>query len=168
MLTDTPALRRRGSFQVSPGAGRLRADLYPCDALDEHGSCPRLAEHVDPHRIVGCSTLLAGRAPTPSGRHSSGPTWRWSSSRDFVCSLAEELIVQCGPRTECGRRPGTWRIRSLPADLHFYSQIYHDWPPERCRFPPAQELRQPGAGRPADHPRDALQRPARPPSPPRR
>jgi hypothetical protein len=26
-------------------------------------------------------------------------------------------------------------VDSFPrADVHFYSQIYHDWPPEKCRF----------------------------------
>jgi hypothetical protein len=27
-----------------------------------------------------------------------------------------------------------WKDPFPAADLHFYSQIYHDWPPERCRF----------------------------------
>ena len=27
-----------------------------------------------------------------------------------------------------------WEDPFPPADLHFYSQIYHNWPPERCQF----------------------------------
>jgi hypothetical protein len=27
-----------------------------------------------------------------------------------------------------------WQDPFPPAEVHFYSQIYHDWPPERCRL----------------------------------
>jgi hypothetical protein len=27
-----------------------------------------------------------------------------------------------------------WESSFPKADLHFYSMIYHDWPPDRCRF----------------------------------
>ncbi len=27
-----------------------------------------------------------------------------------------------------------WKDPFPRADLHFYSYIYHDWPPEKCRF----------------------------------
>jgi hypothetical protein len=27
-----------------------------------------------------------------------------------------------------------WQHPFPPADLHFYGQIYHDWPPEKCQW----------------------------------
>jgi len=64
------------------------------------------------------------------------------SSLAPVCGLAEEFVaaarLQDRVRTQVG---DMWVDTFPPADVHFYSQIYHDWPPDRCRLPHAQELR---------------------------
>ena len=52
-----------------------------------------------------------------------------------ICPLAEEFIarhaLQGRVRTQAG---DMWADPFSPADLHLYSQIYHDWPPERCQL----------------------------------
>jgi len=76
-----------------------------------------------------------------SGAHAIGAAQRWTHL-DFVvfdlapvCSVAEEFIAQHGLqgriRTETGNM---WEDPFPPADLHLYSQIYHDWPLDRCQI----------------------------------
>ena len=76
-----------------------------------------------------------------SGAHAIGAAQRWTNLEVVilelapVCSLAEELIVQQGLQGRVRTQAGDmWKDPFPPADLHFYSQIYHDWPPERCQF----------------------------------
>jgi SAM-dependent methyltransferase len=52
-----------------------------------------------------------------------------------VCSVADEFIARHGLQGRVRTHVGDmWVDTFPPADLHFYSQIYHDWPPDRCRF----------------------------------
>lgn len=76
-----------------------------------------------------------------SGAHAIGAALRWLDLEVIVlelasvCSLAEELIVQQGLQNRVRTQAGDmWEDPFPAADLHFYSQIYHDWPPERCQF----------------------------------
>jgi hypothetical protein len=52
-----------------------------------------------------------------------------------VCEVAQEFIAGLGLggriRTQAG---DMWQAPLPAADLHFYSEIYHNWLPERCRF----------------------------------
>jgi hypothetical protein len=76
-----------------------------------------------------------------SGAHAIGAAQRWTNLEVVVfdlapvCSVAQEFIAQYGlqrgVRTEAGNM---WEDAFPAADLHFYSQVFHDWPPERCRF----------------------------------
>jgi SAM-dependent methyltransferase len=93
-------------------------------------------EHVD---LSGHRRMLdvAGG----SGAHAIGAAQRWPDLEVVVfelapvCSLAEEFIAQHGLQGRVRTQAGDmWEDPFPPADLHFYSQIYHDWPPERCQF----------------------------------
>jgi hypothetical protein len=52
-----------------------------------------------------------------------------------VCAIAEQYVKAEGLSERISTRVGDMWRDSLPAaDLHFYSNIYHDWPPEKCSF----------------------------------
>jgi SAM-dependent methyltransferase len=77
-----------------------------------------------------------------SGAHSIGVALKWPNLQAVVfdippvCEVANELIGQ----QELNRRISThvgdmWDESPFPdADVHFYSNIYHDWPPEKGQF----------------------------------
>jgi SAM-dependent methyltransferase len=76
-----------------------------------------------------------------SGAHCIGATLRWPTLQATVfdiapvCEVAQEFIahhrLQGRIRTHVG---DMWNEPFPSADLHFYSMIYHDWPPEKCRL----------------------------------
>lgn len=52
-----------------------------------------------------------------------------------ICEVAQEFINQYGVQNRVTTHVADmWNDPFPAADLHFYSNIYHDWPPERCRF----------------------------------
>src|SRR4029077_5117548 len=52
-----------------------------------------------------------------------------------VCEVAAEFIADYDLQTRIRAHAGDmWRAPFPPADVHFYSMIYHDWTPEKCRF----------------------------------
>ena len=76
-----------------------------------------------------------------SGAHCIGALRRWPHLRAVVldtpavCEVTHEFAHQYGLQerlttTECE----FWTDPFPPADLHFYGMIFHDWPPEKCRF----------------------------------
>ncbi|HYH98018.1 methyltransferase [Hyalangium sp.] len=74
-----------------------------------------------------------------SGAHSIGAARRWPHLRatvldlPTVCDVAREYLTQAGLRERVGTLAADMWQDSLPkADLHFYSEIFHDWPPEKC------------------------------------
>jgi len=76
-----------------------------------------------------------------SGAHAIGAAQRWTELQVVVfdlapvCGVAEEFIAQHGLQDRISTHVGDmWADIFPPADLHFYSQIYHDWPPDRCRL----------------------------------
>lgn len=76
-----------------------------------------------------------------SGAHSIGAASKWSNLQavvfDFrkVCEVAKEFIAQHGMQDRIRTYEGDmWRDELPPADLHFYSTVYNDWPPEKCSF----------------------------------
>jgi hypothetical protein len=76
-----------------------------------------------------------------SGAHCIGALSRWPHLRAVVldapavCEVAQEFAVQYGLQERLATTGGNfWTEPFLPADLHFYSMIFHDWPPEKCRF----------------------------------
>lgn len=74
-----------------------------------------------------------------SGAHSIGAVRRWPQLRAIlfdlapVCDVADEYVTEAGLRDRISTRAGDIWTDSFPAaDLHFYSLVYHDWPPEKC------------------------------------
>ena len=51
-----------------------------------------------------------------------------------MCEVAEQFIAEHGLTGRIGTHVlDMWADPFPPADLHFYSMIYHDWPPPKCR-----------------------------------
>jgi hypothetical protein len=76
-----------------------------------------------------------------SGAHSIGAAMRWPQLQATVfdippvCEVAEEFIGSYGLSERISTQAGDmWQDDFPAADLHFYSNIYHDWPPEKGRF----------------------------------
>ena len=76
-----------------------------------------------------------------SGAHSIGAALKSKNlgavilDLEPICEVAQEFIVQYGLQDRIGTRVADmWNDPFPEADLHFYSNIYHDWPAERCRF----------------------------------
>ncbi len=76
-----------------------------------------------------------------SAVHSIGAVTIWPNLRatifdqPAICELAREFADKYGVADRIATHPGNFFEDPFPAaDLHFYSQIFHDWPTERCRF----------------------------------
>lgn len=51
-----------------------------------------------------------------------------------VCEVAAECAQKYGLRERIATQAGDmWSDPFPPADVHFYSQIFRDWSPEKCR-----------------------------------
>ena len=75
-----------------------------------------------------------------SGAHCIGATLAWPNLKATVfdlasvCEVAQEFISQWGLQERIFTVAGNmWQDSFPPADLHFFSMIYHDWSPEKCR-----------------------------------
>jgi ubiquinone/menaquinone biosynthesis C-methylase UbiE len=137
VLTDTPQLYGGDEAFKSHQEREDRARTYT-RAMHSTSMAAALAwpERVD---LSGRRRMLdvAGG----SGAHAIGAARRWTDLEVVilelapVCSLAEELIAEQGLQGRLRTQAGDmWEDPFPAADLHFYSQIYHDWPPDRCRF----------------------------------
>src|SRR5262245_2921245 len=76
-----------------------------------------------------------------SGAHCIGAARRWPTLQAVVfdtppvCEVAAEFIARHGLQGRINTQVGDmWQDPFPTADLHFYSMIYHDWPPEKCRL----------------------------------
>jgi hypothetical protein len=76
-----------------------------------------------------------------SGAHCIGAALKWPDLHAVVfdtppvCEVAQEFIVRHGLQERIRTQVGDmWNDPFPPADLHFYSMIYHDWTPEKCRL----------------------------------
>ena len=77
-----------------------------------------------------------------SGAHSIGAALRLPSLQqvlmmDFpqVCEVAEQYITQYGLQDRVKTHSGNiWHDHWPSADLHFFSNMYHDWPSDKCHF----------------------------------
>ncbi len=67
-----------------------------------------------------------------------------------VCEIAQEYIGQYGLQERIKTQEiNIWNDHWPSADLHFFSNIYHDWTPEKCHFLTAKSFNslEPGGGR---------------------
>jgi O-methyltransferase domain/Dimerisation domain len=76
-----------------------------------------------------------------SGAHAIGAILRWPKlqavilDRPLVCEVAEEFVTRYNQQNRIETQVSDmWSDPFPKADLHFYGSIYHDWPPEKCRF----------------------------------
>ncbi|TAN53257.1 MAG: methyltransferase [Methylococcaceae bacterium] len=76
-----------------------------------------------------------------SGAHAIGALRRWPQLEAIVldiepvCEVAEDFIAQYGLGGRMKTSRGNlWELPYPFADVHFYSQIFHDWSEEKCRF----------------------------------
>ncbi|MBA4142115.1 MAG: methyltransferase [Nitrosospira sp.] len=76
-----------------------------------------------------------------SGAHSIGAALKLPGLKGIVldlepiCEVAQEFIIQYGLRNRITTHVSDmWSDPFPEADLHFYSNIYHDWPREKCEF----------------------------------
>jgi cyclopropane fatty-acyl-phospholipid synthase-like methyltransferase len=76
-----------------------------------------------------------------SGAHAIGAALHWSSLAAIVfdlppvCEVAQKFITEHGVENQVTTQPGDmWNDPYPFADVHFYADIYHDWPPEKGRF----------------------------------
>lgn len=76
-----------------------------------------------------------------SGAHAIGALKRWPQLSAIVfdiapvCSVADDFIKKYQLETRMQSYTGDiWQSSFPAADIHFYSQIYHDWPTDKCRF----------------------------------
>lgn len=76
-----------------------------------------------------------------SGAHSIGAALRLPHLQarilDFsqVCEIAQTYIAQYGLQDRVKTHDGNiWQDHWPSADLHFFSNMYHDWMPEKCHF----------------------------------
>jgi hypothetical protein len=76
-----------------------------------------------------------------SGAHAIGALQRWPELRASVFEMApvNEFVREYADKYSLSGRltavlGDMWNDPYTPADLHFYSQVYHDWTDEKCRF----------------------------------
>jgi acetylserotonin N-methyltransferase len=76
-----------------------------------------------------------------SGAHAIGALRQWPQLKATVYEMApvsgfvSEYAESYGLSDRITAATGDmWSDPFVAADLHFYSQVYHDWTPEKCRF----------------------------------
>jgi O-methyltransferase domain/Dimerisation domain len=76
-----------------------------------------------------------------SGAHSIGAALHWPQLSAIVldlapvCSIAAQYVEQERLSDRIHTHPSDMFEDRFPtADLHFYGNVYHDWPAEKCRF----------------------------------
>lgn len=76
-----------------------------------------------------------------SGAHALGALRQWPHLKGIVfdlhpvCEVAQEIAAQNKLSDRMSTHSGDlWKTDFPAADIHFYSQIYHDWPEDKCRF----------------------------------
>ena len=137
VLTDAPQLYGGEDVFTSH---QERADRVRAYTRAMHGTSMAAAlawpERVDlsGHRLM----LDIGGG---SGAHAIGAAQQWADLKVVVfdlapvCGVAEEFITRHGLQDRVRTQIGDmWADTFPPADVHFYSQIYHDWPPDRCQL----------------------------------
>lgn len=76
-----------------------------------------------------------------SGAHAIGALSHWSNLKatvfdlEPVCAVAQEYISHNQLEKRMSSHSGDlWKSDFPLADIHFYSQIFHDWPIDKCQF----------------------------------
>jgi hypothetical protein len=106
--------------------------------MHSHSRAPALAW---PDRIDLSRNRMMLDVGGGSGAHSIGAALRWPALRTVildlpsVCAVAEEYVFSAGLTDRISTRAfDIWSEPYPPADLHFYSDIFHDFTPEKCGY----------------------------------
>ncbi len=89
--------------------------------------------------LSGCRMMLD--IGGGSGAHSIGAALKLPNLQALIldlepiCEVAQEFVARHDLQNRIRTHVSDmWNDPFPRADLHFYSNIYHDWPPERCQF----------------------------------
>jgi hypothetical protein len=137
ILSDSPQIYGGGDmFKAHDNQDSLAAKFTRAMHSTSMGPALAWPDSVDlsKHRLI---VDIGGG----SGAHAMGATQRWPNleavifERPNVCSVSKEYTLKHGLgdriRTVCA---DMWTDPFPAADVNFYSMIFHDWPPEKCRF----------------------------------
>jgi O-methyltransferase/methyltransferase family protein len=137
VLTNVPQVYEGEDIYAVHGGQAGRARTF-ARMMHSHSMAPALAW---PDRIDLSRTRLMLDVGGGSGAHSIGAALRWPELRALiidlaaVCEVANEYVSYYGLRDRIETRAvDMWNDRYPSADLHFYSDIFHDFTPEKCRF----------------------------------
>jgi O-methyltransferase/methyltransferase family protein len=137
VLTNVPQVYEGEDIYAVHGGQAGRARTF-ARMMHSHSMGPALAW---PDRIDLSRSRLMLDVGGGSGAHSIGAALRWPALQAViidlaaVCEVADEYVSYYGLRDRIETRAvDMWSDRFPPADLHFYSDIFHDFTPEKCRF----------------------------------
>lgn len=137
VLSNSPQVYDGVDLYASHGEQAMLAREFT-RMMHSHSRAPALAwpDRVD---LSGYRTMLD--VGGGSGAHAIGAVCRWPALHALildlpsVCPVAEEFIAAAGLRGRISTRHFDIWSESFPAaDLHFYSDIFHDFTPEKCRY----------------------------------
>ena len=137
VLTNSPQLYGGGDMFETHKEQANRARAFT-RAMHSFSMAPALV-WPDVLDLATCRLMLD--VGGGSGAHSIGAARKWPNLKAVVldlapaCEVAKELIAQSGLQNRITTQVGDlWEGPFPPADLHFYSLIFHDFPSEKCRF----------------------------------
>ena len=137
VLSNAPQAYGGGDAFASHAASASRAETFT-RAMHSRSIAAALAwpRSLDLSRHHAMLDVAGG-----SGAHSIGATLAWPQLRATVldiapvCAIAREYASGSGLSARIDTQVGDmWRDSFPAADLHFYANIFHDWPPDKCRF----------------------------------
>ncbi|WP_008314034.1 methyltransferase [Leptolyngbya sp. PCC 6406] len=131
-----------------------QAELAKAFTLAMHGhSMAAALEWVELLDLSGHQMLLD--VGGGSGAHAIAAVLKWKQLRAVVadlppvCEVADGVIARHQLQQRITTQPtDMWETPFPDADVHFYADIYHDWPPEKGAFLTAKSFEQlPSGGR---------------------
>jgi hypothetical protein len=146
-ITSLAAMREAVLTDGAAHAGGLVYALFQQD----HGFARQFTRAMHGHSVVAalgwpkCIDLSAHERMLDiaggSGAHALGATRCWPKLKAVVfdlapvCAAAAELIAEAQMQARITTRAGDMWTDPFPSgDVHFYSEVFHNWPPEKGRF----------------------------------
>lgn len=137
ILTDSPQVYGGGDLYKTHEEQTKLVDRFTCGmhsiSMNSALIWPEIID-LSKHRVM----LDIGGG---SGAHAIGAALKLPNLRaqildnPEVCEVAQKFIVQYGLQDRIEKcEIDMWTDPWPAADLHFYSNIYHDWTPEKCSF----------------------------------